>query len=305
MSCYRVWSAPSELMGVTLVKLDNNWFTEICKSGGTAFSLRIEKRLHAEQTAYQHIEIFETADFGKLMVIDGCVMLSSRDNFLYHEMMVHPALYTHRAPDNVLIVGGGDCGALREVLRHPKVESVVQVEIDERVTRLAEKYFPELCESNHDSRARLLFDDGIRWMRDIVPESLDVIIVDSTDPIGPAEGLFSEPFYRDCLDALRPEGLIVQQSESPLLHMNILCDMHAAMRAAGYADVKTLQFPQPVYPSGWWSATMARKGEVINGLREQAVAGQSFETQYYSADIHRAAFAMPPFFITSLVRKLG
>jgi spermidine synthase len=281
-------------------EIEGNWFTEAATDYGTAFSLRITERCHQEQTPYQRIEIFDTTDFGKLMVIDGFVMLTSRDNFLYHEMMSHPVLYTHADPKNVVIIGGGDCGTLREVLRHPTVQSAVQVEIDERVTRLAEQYFPELCEANDDPRASLLFDDGIQWVRDAAAGSLDVIIVDSTDPIGPAEGLFSEAFYRDCLRALRPGGLIVQQSESPLLHMKILREMHSAMRGAGYADVKTLQFPQPVYPSGWWSATMARKDEAIEGFREQAVAAMDFTPQYYSADIHRAAFAMPAFFYRAL-----
>jgi len=262
--------------------------------------LRITERLAEVQTPYQRIEIFDTTDFGKLMVIDGFVMLSSRDNFIYHEMMSHPVLFTHAQPKDVLIVGGGDCGTLREVLRHASVKSAVQVEIDEQVTRLAEEYFPELCESNHDARASLVFDDAILWVKNAEPESLDIIIVDSTDPIGPAEGLFSEVFYRDCLKALRPGGLVVQQSESPLLHMNILRDMHAAMRGAGYADVKTLQFPQPVYPSGWWSATLARKDGEIGEYREDAAVTKSFSTKYYSAEIHRAAFAMPPFFTEAL-----
>jgi spermidine synthase len=216
-------------------------------------------------------------------------------------MMSHPALFTHVAPKHVVIIGGGDCGTLREVLRHPEVESVRQVDIDERVTRLAEQYFPELCESNDDPRATLDFGDGIRWVKEAEAESLDIIIVDSTDPIGPAEGLFSEAFYRDCLSALRPGGLVVQQSESPLLHMKILRDMHTAMSDAGFEDVKTLQFPQPVYPSGWWSATMARKGEIIDGFREAAVVAKPFETLYYSAEIHQAAFAMPPFFYRGLM----
>jgi len=280
--------------------LSENWFTEASEKLGTAFSLQVKTKLADETTPYQRIEIFETTDFGNLMVIDGFVMLSTRDNFLYHEMMSHPVLYTHTHPRDVLIIGGGDCGTLKEVLRHDEVESACQVEIDERVTRLSEIYFPELCESNNDPRASLVFDDGIQWVRDATPESLDIIIIDSTDPVGPAEGLFSKAFYQDCLAALRPGGLLVQQSESPLLHVKILKDMYAAMRGAGYADVKTLQFPQPVYPSGWWSATMARKGESISDFREQAVTDKPFRTKYYSADMHRAAFVMPPFFIEAV-----
>jgi spermidine synthase len=234
------------------------------------------------------------------MVIDGFVMLSSRDNFLYHEMMSHPVLYTHPDPRNILIIGGGDCGTLKEVLRHDGVVSVFQVEIDEQVTRLSEEYFPELCESNNDPRASLVFGDGIQWVKDAEPESLDVIIIDSTDPVGPAEGLFSRDFYRDCFLALRSGGLIIQQSESPLLHMDILKDMYRAMRDAGYADVKTLQFPQPVYPSGWWSATMASKESSITGFRDQAAVNRSFKTAYYSEQIHTAALAMPPFFLDAV-----
>jgi spermidine synthase len=278
------------------MSLDDTWFSEASNDYGVAFSLKVEKKLADERTPYQRIEIYKSTHFGNVMAIDGVYMLSARDNFLYHEMMSHPVLYTHHDPKNVLIIGGGDCGTLREVLRHPEVQTVLQVEIDERVTRLAEQYFPELCESNNDPRAAFYFGDGIQWLRDAKAESLDVIIVDSTDPIGPAEGLFAEPFYRDCLRALRPGGLLVQQSESPLLHMKILREMYTAMGNAGFADIKTLQFPQPVYPSGWWTATMARKGEKIEGFREQAVAAMPFETQYYDAAMHQAAFAMPAFF---------
>ena len=276
-------------------KLGDNWFSEEHEGAGSAFSLRVTAKLAEEQTPYQHIEIYDTTDFGKLMVIDGCTMVSTRDNFLYHEMMSHPVLFSHADPKNVIIIGGGDCGTLREVLRHPGVETAMQVEIDERVTRLAEEYFPELCEANDDPRATLYFGDGIQWVKDAAPESLDIVIIDSTDPVGPAEGLFSRPFYEDCLRALRPGGIIVQQSESPLLHLRILADMHKAMREAGYADVKTLQFPQCIYPSGWWSATMARKDKAIEGFRESDVLNKPFATQYYSADIHRAAFTLPPY----------
>jgi spermidine synthase len=249
---------------------DDQWFTEVCPEAGSAFSLRLKGKLHEERTPFQKIEIFDTTDFGRLMVIDGFIMLSERDNFIYHEMMAHPVLFTHEDPKRVAIIGGGDCGTLREVLRHPDVERVVQIDIDERVTRLSEKYFPELCESNEDPRAALLFRDGMEWMRDTPPGSLDVIIVDSTDPIGPGEVLFSHDFYRACHGALDTDGLIIQQSESPLMHMEILKNMYGTLRDAGFQGVQTLFFPLCVYPSGWWSASMAGKDKALTGFRRQA-----------------------------------
>lgn len=282
--------------------LDKDWFTEICEEGGSAFSLKIKSKLHEERTPYQTIAIYETEAFGNLMVIDGFIMLSSRDNFLYHEMLAHPALFTHDAPRRVLIIGGGDCGTLREVLRHEAVESVCQVEIDERVTRLAEIYFPELCTANDDPRARFHFGDGIQWVKDADPASYDVIIVDSTDPIGPAEGLFTEPFYRDCLRALADGGILVQQSESPLYHMDIIQGMRRAMSGAGFDELLTLGFPQCVYPSGWWTATMAGKGRSLARFRAADAANRPFPTRYYNEATHRAALAQPPFLAEALSR---
>jgi spermidine synthase len=273
--------------------VDDTWFTEADDDKGTAFSLKLGERVHSERTPYQTIDIYQTQTFGYLMVIDGCTMVSTRDNFLYHEMMSHPALNSHPDPRNVVIVGGGDCGTLREVLKHPEVKQATQVEIDERVTRLAEKYFPELCSANDDPRAALYFGDGIAWMKDAAPESLDVIIIDSTDPVGPAEGLFGKKFYVDCLRALRPGGLLVQQSESPLLHQTLIGEMHAAMRDAGFAQTRLLQFPQPIYPTGWWSGSIAQKTAGALAARLHGV--EVLDTQYYNADIHCAAFAVPNF----------
>lgn len=276
--------------------LDDKWFTEICGDCGTAFSLKITQKLHEEKTPYQTIAIYETEKFGKLMVIDGCTMVSSRDNFLYHEMMSHPVLFTHPDPKNVVIIGGGDCGTLREVLKHPGVAKAWQIEIDQRVTDLSAQYFPELCQSNDDPRAELCFVDGIQWVADAAPGSIDVIIIDSTDPVGPAEGLFSEAFYRDCGNALAPQGILVQQSESPLLHQRLLKEMHQAMRASGFNNVTTLHFPQCIYPSGWWSATMASISQSLVAFREQDVDNREFQTMYYNGAIHKGALAAPEFF---------
>lgn len=275
------------------------WFTEIFQHEGTAFSLQIKKHLHNEQSKYQTLDIYDTETFGKLMVIDGCVMLTQRDNFLYHEMMSHPALFTHSQPKNVVIIGGGDCGTLKEVLKHDSVESVVQVDIDERVTRLSEQFFPELCEKNEDPRASLLFDDGIAWMKNAQAGSIDVVIIDSTDPVGPAEGLFAVDFYRDCYRALSDGGVLVQQSESPLLHaQTIIKNVQQDLKAAGFASAHTMPFPQPVYPTGWWSATMGRKNGDVDVFRESAAKEKAFSTLYYNNDIHRGALAVPEFMKT-------
>lgn len=276
------------------MSLEGNWFTEEHLDAGSAFSLRIRQKLHEEQTPYQKIEIFETEKFGNLMTIDGFVMLTSRENFLYHEMMTHPVLFTHPAPQRVLIIGGGDCGTLREVLKHPDITLAQQVDIDERVTRLSERYFPELCESNNDPRAELHFADGIKWVKDADSDSYDVIIVDSTDPVGPGEVLFTREFYQNCHRILAADGLLVQQSESPLYHLELLSRMHKDMRSAGFAKTQMLNFPQPVYPSGWWSATMAGNSDLC-AFRQRDVETRPFDTVYYNQRIHGTALALPNF----------
>lgn len=275
--------------------LDQSWYTEQWAEQGAAISLKIRDKVHEEQSAYQRIEIYETEAFGTLMTLDGLVMVTDRDNFIYHEMISHPALFTHPDPKRVLIIGGGDCGTLHEVLKHESVELAEQVELDERVTRVAEKYFPALCESNRDSRARLRFADGIKWVADAAPGAYDVIVVDSTDPVGPAAGLFSEAFYRDCLRALGNDGVFVGQSESPLFHAGLIRSVQQALSTVGFSDVATLQFPQCTYPSGWWSATLACKSGSVSGFRESDAAHKRFMTRYYNAAMHRAALAVPEF----------
>lgn len=277
-------------------------FAENCVEAGSSFAYEIKRKLYEEQTPFQHIAIYETKAFGNLMAIDGFFQLTTRDNFLYHEMMVHPALFLHQNPEQVVIIGGGDCGTLREVLKHRSVKEAWQIEIDERVTSLAEEYFPELCEANDDPRANLYFGDGIKWIEEAEPESLDVVIVDSTDPIGPAKGLFTEDFYRNCRKALKPGGIVVQQSESPIIHRDsIILPMHQAMRSAGLQATKTLYFPQPCYPLGWWTCTMARYGEDFELKRRQDVEKKDFKTVYYNLGIHDAAMADPQFMAEALL----
>lgn len=275
------------------------WHYENFEPAGSAIGYRIVRKLDEVQSPFQKIEVFETTDWGNLMLIDGAVMLTTRDNFLYHEMMSHPALFTHPDPKQVVIIGGGDCGTLREVLKHAGVARAVQCDIDEQVTRMAEKYFPELCDRNQDPRAQLLFDDGIAYMNNAAPGSLDIVIVDSTDPVGPAEGLFNKSFYESCFRALKGDGILVQQSESPLVLLELINEMRGEMRKAGFGVFKTLPFPQPCYPTGWWSATLAKKSGNFD-FRETDARARGFDTKYYSAEIHRGALTPPPFMAAAL-----
>ena len=275
---------------------DDQWFTEVFDSHGSAFSLKITEKLLDVQSPYQHLEVYATETYGNLMVLDGCVMLTDRDNFLYHEMIAHPALFTHQDPKRVVIIGGGDCGTLKEVLRHPGVEKVTQIDIDEEVTKAAERFFPSLVEANGDPRAELLFADGVKWVDDAADESIDVLIIDSTDPVGPAEGLFKTDFLKRCHRILKSGGVMVQQSESPLYHSgSIIRELRNDMREAGFDSVATLPFPQPVYPSGWWSVTLAGKSTNVESFREEAAASHEMPLQYYTVDAHRGALALPPF----------
>ncbi|MGO1773230.1 MAG: polyamine aminopropyltransferase [Halomonas sp.] len=275
---------------------DDQWFTEVFDSHGSAFSLKISEKLLDVQSQYQHLEVYATETYGNLMVLDGCVMLTDRDNFLYHEMIAHPALFTHQEPKRVVIIGGGDCGTLKEVLRHPGVEKVTQIDIDEEVTKASERFFPSLVEANNDPRAELLFADGVKWVDDAADESIDVLIIDSTDPVGPAEGLFKTDFLRRCHRILKSGGVMVQQSESPLYHSgSIIRELRNDMQEAGFDSVATLPFPQPVYPSGWWSVTLAGKVTDVNTFRELAAASHDLPLDYYSVEAHRGALALPPF----------
>ena len=269
---------------------EENWFTEIYPEDGCALSLEFTEKLHQEQTPWQKLEVYQTTRFGRLMVLDGCIMLTSRDNFIYHEMMTHPVLCLHPSPRDVLIIGGGDCGCLREVLKHDEVEHAHQVDLDERVTRASEKYFPELCEANNDPRAQLSFADGVAFAEQAAPGSFDIIIVDSVDPVGQAARLYSEEFYRSCYDALRDDGIMIVQSESPLFHRELIASMHARMGGVGFSNVTPLFFPQCTYPSGWWSASMAFKGSRPEKYRKVDIA-----TSYYNNGIHTAAQAVPQF----------
>ncbi len=250
---------------------------------------KVGRVLHEEVSPFQRIEIVRNRVFGRILFLDGLVQTTERDEFYYHEMLVHPALSCHPKPSRVLIVGGGDGGALREVLKHP-VKSATMVEIDERVLSACRKHFPWLREVGRDKRAEILVGDGNAFVAE-TDGTFDVILVDSSDPVGPSTVLHEAEFYRRLRARLNPGGIIAAQAGSLMLHM----DSHAAKARFLMRLFKHPLFyvgPVPTYPVGTWTYNFlsndvdplaARRLRIPKGLK------------YYNADVHRAAFALPAF----------
>lgn len=267
------------------------WYREAWDGQGAAISLAIRERLWRHQSRFQLVEVYETTHFGRLMTLDGLVMVTERDHFIYHEMLAHPALVTQGEAARVAIVGGGDCGLLCEVIKHRSVRQVTQVELDPAVTDAAKRFYPDLYAATADPRVSLRFGDGIAWMADAPSDSLDVLLIDSTDPVGPAQGLFAEPFLRECRRVLAPAGVLAMQSESPLFHHELIHQLHAELDGAGFRHTALLSFPQCTYPSGWWSVTLA--GDLP--LAAPAGVAPDLATRYYTPAVHAGALATPAF----------
>lgn len=274
------------------------WITEKQTQGYT-LNWRIEGVLHEEQTSYQHLQVVETTDFGRALVLDGAIQVTEQDEFIYHEMIAHVPLYSHPNPRRVLVIGGGDGGTVREVLRHPEVERVDLVEIDDRVVEVCRRYLPEMGASLDDPRCRVIIADGLSYVADL-HDAYDVILVDSSDPVGPAVGLFQRPFYENTHRALSPDGLFVCQSESPVFNSDLLYDISRILTDL-YRHSSPYLFCIPTYPSGYWSFSIASKRHDFRRPLPRAVPAG---LRYYSPEVHRAAFALPPFVKQMLTTRL-
>jgi spermidine synthase len=269
------------------------WYTEKV-DGSVGITMKIKSHLFHRQTSCQTIDIFDTAFYGKLMVIDGAVMLTEADEFVYHESITHIPLGWIRHPKRVLIIGGGDGGTAREVLRYPSLEEVVLVEIDREVINASKKFFPNLSSSFNDKRLNLLIQDGARFVKDSkVP--FDVIIVDSTDPVGPGKVLFSEEFYRNCSAILREGGILTAQTESPFDRTNrsVIRDIYKSLRNV-FQHTHMYLASIPTYPFGLWSFAFASNS--INPVKTPPIAEYvPQELKYYNYEYARHAFALPNF----------
>lgn len=267
------------------------------QTSSSGIFFKVKKVLYKKKSAFQKIEIIENDFYGRVLFLDGLVQTTEKDEFFYHEMLVHPALAIHPRPEKVLIIGGGDGGALREVLKHP-VRKAWLVEIDQEVIKACEQYFPWLDEALADPRAELAIADGFDFIQKTT-ERFEVIIVDSSDPVGPSAILHARDFYRKLKKILKPNGLIVAQAGSQLLHLREHRQKAAFLRPM-FRFARFYSAPVPTYPVGTWCYTLlsdrvdplaVKKLRLPEGLK------------YFNAEVFRASFAQPVFFKQALQKK--
>ncbi|HND56010.1 MAG TPA: polyamine aminopropyltransferase, partial [Pirellulaceae bacterium] len=260
--------------------------------------MSVERVLFRERTAHQDLIVFENRTYGRILALDGIVQVTERDEYVYHEMMSHVPILAHGLARRVLIVGGGDGGILREVLRHRSVEKVTMVEIDRAVVDMCLKWMPSVAgRAFRDRRTELVIDDGARFVAE-TKQRYDVIIVDSTDPIGPGEVLFTEKFYRDCKRCLTPGGILVNQNGVPFLQPGEI-PMTRRRRGKSFKVASFYMAAIPSYYGGLmalgWATDDARKADVPLAVLRRRFAAARLKTLYYSPDIHRGCFALPAF----------
>jgi spermidine synthase len=281
----------------------NLWFTD--KDENQAISLRHSGNvLFNETSEFQQVRVLESYSHGKFLAINNMVMATERDEFHYHEMITHPALQAHGSAKNVLVIGGGDGGTIREVLRYPGIEKVTMVEIDEAVVRASKEHLPTLSKEFNNPKLDLKIADGIQFVKDAPNGTYDLVIVDGSDPVGPAEGLFTKEFFADCHRILKAEGMLVTQGEGPMFHEKAFVELNACIKGIfGSQETHTLLFFAPTYPTGMWSLQIAGKGGLSPQNFNEAKAkefAREHKLRYYNEATHKAALALPGFVRTML-----
>jgi spermidine synthase len=280
------------------------WYTEK-HTENVGITIKATRTLFSGHSEFQQLDIIETVEYGRMMLLDGLVMCTERDEFGYHDMICHPALFTHPDPKQVLVIGDGDGGSIREIMQHLNVELATLCEIDGLVIDKSEELLPTMaCEiDGSNPRVKLHVDDGLACIREHQNE-FDVIMVDSTDPIGPAVGLFEEDFYRLVFGALKQDGIMIAQSESPFYHAEIQKSMYGNLRAV-FPIVEMYQAFIPTYPSGLWSFAFAsKKYHPVRDFNRERAANRKFHTRYYNEELHLGAFMLPTFARENLEQSL-
>lgn len=268
--------------------------------GSYLFGFGLKKKLFEKQSQFQKVEVYDTVHHGKVLLHDGFFMLSERDEAIYHEMISHVPMFVHGAAKKVLVIGGGDGGTAREILRHPGVESCTMVEIDGVVVDVCKEFFPQVAESFSNPKLNLIIDDGVAFMKN-TQEKFDVIVIDSTDPIGPATPLFGEDFYADVFRCLNEEGIVVAQGESPFYSLEMQQKL-LSMNFKKFQWTSMYNFSNLTYPGGLWSFFFAsKKKHPILDFRSEGMeklpprSNMDLPFHYYNSEVHKACFSLPEF----------
>lgn len=276
------------------------WYTEE-HSENVRFSIKVEEQLYSAQSQFQRIDVFQSKEFGRFFTLDGLMMVTEKDEFIYHDMITHVAMATNPNIKKVLVIGAGDGGTVRELTRYSTIEHIDMVEIDKMVVDVCIKYLPQTACKLNDKRVNLLFEDGLKFVRTKVQE-YDLIIVDSTDPFGPGEGLFTKEFYGNCFNALKEDGILVNQHETPYYDSYAKSMQRAHKRIKEFFPVcRVYQAHIPTYPSGHWLFGFAsKKYDPVKDLDAEKWNKLGLKTKYYNTDIHTGSFALPNYVIDLL-----
>ena len=272
---------------------NNIWIEEFYKDF-MATKFRCKNILFSKQSPYQYIEVIEVAGMGRMLIHDGIVMLSERDEFVYHEMLAHVPFYTHPKAKKVLIIGGGDGGTAREVLKHENVTECHLVEIDKMVVDVAKRFFPNLATCFQDPRLKLHFQDGMQFVKE-TKERFDIVLVDSTDPLGPAKVLYSSEFYAQVKSVLSPDGVMVLQSQNAFLDLEVQKMILQTLKKS-FPITCLYNYGNVSYSIGLWSFALASlKHHPVKDFSKARVAKKEMPLSYYTPDIHKASFAQAQF----------
>ena len=269
------------------------WYTDQ-HTDDVRFSMKATVQVASKKSAVQQIDILDTPAYGRILVLDGGLMITEKDEFIYHEMITHVPMAVNPNIRNVLVIGGGDGGTVRELVKYKTIESIDLVEVDKDVVLLSKKFLPFTSSKLKDRRVGVWFEEGLRYVRGKMAE-FDLIIVDSSDPYGPAEGLFTREFYGTCFKALRDDGILINQHESPFYaaHQRSVREAHRHI-AVEFPVSTVYQCHIPSYPSGHWLFGFAsKKYHPIEDLDDRRWNALDIKTRYYNTDLHRGAFALP------------
>ncbi|MDR0930260.1 MAG: polyamine aminopropyltransferase [Clostridiales bacterium] len=269
------------------------WYSEL-HTKNVKLSIKVDRQLCSYQSPFQRIEIFDSVDYGRFLSIDGYIMLTERDEFIYHEMITHVPMAVHPKPKRVLVIGAGDGGTVRELSRYSCLEQIDVIEIDKAVVDLCKEHLPQTACGFNDPRVKVYYQDGMKYIRKLEAE-YDIIIVDSTDPFGPSEGLFTKEFYGNCYKALADDGIMVNQHESPFYPDDAIAMQRAHQRiVSSFETARVYQAHIPSYPSGHWLFGFAsKKYHPVNDLRADEWNSLGITTKYYNTNLHRGAFCLP------------